>query len=520
MARPYLPVIVTLIRPVYRRPERALSGLLLCAGFVFALTTPEELSSSVSAAAFATPVRPWAARPADSARNLEAAFRVAYYDLYHEKLTLRDGSRLESIVESPHTQLVWRLNDPSWTVGASLNTDSYYASHADWHEQKAVNSFQSLRSLGVVLWKHSPALSMGLYIGKVFGENIAETTDSGDLVPLQPATFLSLNPTINYGALVEARWRVWTWHASALRYLAHASVNKITQLSNDNFRSMPLAAAAREFSLGAQRRWPRITAGLAAELQMLESDRLMVSDNSLPNDMDMVMRTITTDGSVEMGKACADWQAWYRSGGGYLAGYSDRFNYLLVDSASARTVGGIAHLHLPLQIHTGVFGEYWKAEAPTGFIHMSPFSAWTIFDPVKYRLHDMRLRAYEAGAMMRRPFSLGSHNQLIPDVSFSYVKARARLERDERQLVVWIPIYVNDTTITAFDVRGYVLGAMLAHTLTIRRVSLTTRVRQRIPFLEYRHKEGVSAGEDPTEGAAVEHRYGGTEYRLTVTYSR
>jgi hypothetical protein len=103
-------------------------------------------------------------------------------------------------------------------------------------------------------------------------------------------------------------------------------------------------------------------------------------------------------------------------------------------------------------------------------------------------------------------------------VSFSRVKARARFEREERRLYVWIPVYENDTTIVPIDVRGYMLSAMLAHTLNVRRIAVTARIRQRIPFVELRHK--AVAAQQSRAGMKTEYRYGGTEYYVAVTYSR
>ncbi|MBD3391387.1 MAG: hypothetical protein GF418_05005 [Chitinivibrionales bacterium] len=508
-------------RPACRRhiacfPAAVLAALCTWSALANESELPEQLSSSIRRAGQLGHTSLWTGATPDSVYGVAASARIGYLDLFHQKLQLSDGSIRETHVESPQSRLAWHLGAPSWAVDMAMHADGYHAVYKDGFHERAFRVEQTVRTVDFTLWKHGRDISAGLHLGKALGSRLREISDTAGLTPLQPASFAGHNPTVNYGLLLKASRRQWTIRLHALRRLTHASVLRITQQAGGQFRTLPLAVATRDFSAGIGRSWPAVTAEIMGSLLFSRSSRIIESDSSLPCDGDALTKSITTRGDLRLGRISGQWNVWYRTSGGYLAGYSDGFNYLLVDSAVARTTGGIATALLPLKIKGGVFGEWCRAEAPAGHAHMAPFVSWTAVDQVRYRIRSAHVRGYEGGIFASRAIDIGSHNRLAPELSFSRVKATCSFRRQEEDILTWDASPDNDTLRVPFGVRGYMLAALLSHTVSFGRFRVNARVRQRIPFVEDTRN---LAKDDPAFGAQTRFRYGGTEYYLMVAYA-
>jgi len=441
---------------------------------------------------------------------------AAYNDMYHETVS-RNNTKLKKIVgEAYNSKITWTHIVPEYGVTASLRADGYYGNWTDRDNEGFLRFSQDLRDFNVCAWISRKYLSGGFLAGKSFSGNI-ESEESFDNAPQQVITGLNRDITFDYAVFLGAQYKNISLKGSISRFLNQAVSPMYRLFSNSHFKTFPLCAATKTYAVDLQTTRQHFSAGILINRKVFSTDTLVQSSNALPFAGELVSRELGAYGTLGKSRVLA-WECMLDYTGGYMKGTSGSFDYLKQEGIVMKSAEGALRCMLPCNFTCGIFGEYIDGETTEyGYFKADPFSSWNFLNPLGYRFHDASLHYYEAGLYAGKSFRIGKSNRFYADVSFSRTEGRLAVNREEKKIVILIPIYVNDTLLTLFDFEGFNLSCKIDHTLCFKKVSLNTAIRQRVPIWKDPHEKW--GGDTGTEDTSIQKKmHGGTEYRIRLEY--
>ncbi len=445
---------------------------------------------------------------------VETAF--TYDDVIHQK-TKKNGQTKKKIIGEvwkSHTKAT--LLRPLGGITAFLSISGLYGAWIDTAEKGAVSGKQNCTHFGIAAWTQKKHLSSGFYLGKS-SDDIINNNSNQDNAAEQIASSIVKDLSIDYELFLSAHLKGYSLQGSVSRYLNHATPPVYKLFSNGNFKSFPLAAATRSYAVQCKAQWPKSRVSISLSRREYITDTIVSSANALPMMSEFVTRELTINGAIGNNTPRIEGEFLGTYTGGYIEGYSGSFAYLNQNDIVLKKLFGQIALVLPGQITTGVFYEYLQGFTEGyGYFKDAPFSSWTILNPGGYRFQDFQLDYFESGLFCEKKFSIGKTSELDCGLSFSRTFGMSSFIREDKKIVVWIPVYVNDTLITLFDFEGWNGGVHLNFSKQIKKVRGAITLIQQIPIWKKRGTKWGS-GSGPDEGVDKTRR-GGTEYALSVKY--
>ena len=384
------------------------------------------------------------------------------------------------------------------------------------NEGYQVSTAQKVTRAGVEIRHHFNNGSAGVQLSRLLTTTVSEKSIGN----------VAASPLTNYAAFTTFQFGMVTAWGSLSRHSCHLSIFEIMQLSNGGIRTFPLFLSDWHYAGGADVSWHSGSASVLGNVRYSSSNSGSAAENAMPNSLKALMRR----GEISlqqyfMGADIAA-KAWIDGGGAFLEGYdAHAYNYLLLDSLLLINPGGAITLSWKNGTTATVFGETWKGSCPYGLLSMAPFSSWSLFYPVKYRLLAAGQRYSEYGLHVRYHIPMGKRQSIDLNCSGSRIAGIFDGIRQERTLAVFIPYYTNTIYFTNFHFSGTLLRPYLEYSVTNGPVSISASVKQYIPFITNHapdNKPGVVPGPQmpfDTETSIVEKKRGGTVWGFSARLS-
>lgn len=363
---------------------------------------------------------------------------------------------------------------------------------------KKLQSTSLISEISITPWIKKDNFSMGIEIGKSFSPDYYR--DQTDLFSQQLITELMKNREVIFGAFANFRYKIFDLHISDSRRVISAQTPEYKYEKTGNSRSAPLSLIQNQLNaeIGVNIKSARLFS--AFKRYHLYSDSLTKGVNGLPFVTDWYLNDLYLGGKISKFNLSLN----YGWGSGYINGYdSDQENasrYLILNDLEIKKSFSKFTIDFTKNINTSLFFEYLSFKLPNrGYLDFYPFSFWTIFKPMAYRLSDGNFSLVNSGinfcaTKKWRPFT-STNLELTP----SFFKVKSNVKQEKKKIVVFFPVYTNDTLVSPIDTSGILIDIKLSQQFNISKFKIDLGVEQLIPILLKQKEEKVSIN-NPDDG--------------------
>lgn len=285
--------------------------------------------------------------------------------------------------------------------------------------------------------------------------------------------------------------------------------------SSGNYKNLPLIQFKRRIYVKASlEKWGRHV-GVWWERSKISGERIVLT-NCLPFISDWTQYKIGAEAGA--GDHELTFEAFTSMGAcyGYEDEKPDAARYLIYDDLFMKQLRARYSFGLFEWLTLGAQGELFKGDSPDlGTVELYPFSSWSIFKPVKYRFSEALFEYRKAG--INSQFSLGKKHRTTLGFDLDFHKAELQAVREQRKIVVLVPIYVDKTTIN--PVHHYLLSGdiSVAQQFHLGKVLLELRVQQFIPFYVKSFKESDEETSNDESTTFDTKFFGGLKSSIALT---
>jgi hypothetical protein len=416
----------------------------------------------------------------DTSGGSRISFGGTYFDIVSDRTSDSAGtiSSVNSDAVSAYASAVV-LRTP-WTLSAWWNWSRMDLAWSDRANNLAADASAAL---------HEGGVGIGFAQGRV-------TTDAA-LWVAPGASGLYTRPSVSQ--TLGGSWSLlWNVKAFSVGFFAErspvlASLARIETLSSGAGRAFPLSLIRTQFLCPVSFAFPSVTLGITPGFSRLASDTTPNPAEKLnsvvsAHDASVFLWAKTTQSPLPVSFECSV-RKW-RLG---IAGYDGTTMYATIDNGKILDGWAEAAVELPHLIRAGIFGELTDGNVPQGYFEAFPFTSWTIFDPVHYKISRLWAVFHEAGlfADARCRFLRFSEIEGGADCSFDY--AQFVLGTRERKIEILIPYYTGESVVSS-EVKMIVLKLRLGYAFSCEKYSLRIQVRQLIPWRipEHQNPQAIS----------------------------
>jgi hypothetical protein len=287
-----------------------------------------------------------------------------------------------------------------------------------------------------------------------------------------------------------------------------ASLARIETLSSGAGRAFPLSLIRTQALCPVSFAFPSVTLGITPGFSRLASD-------TTPNPAEKLNSVVSAHGASALVWAKTtqsplpvSFECSVRKWSFGVTGYDGTTMYATIDNGKILDGWAEAAVELPHLIRAGIFGELTDGSAPQGYFEAFPFTSWTIFDPVHYKITRLWAVFHEAGlfADARYRFLRFSEIEGGADCSFDY--AKFVLATRERKIEILIPYYTGES-VAAGETKLIMLKLRLGYTLSLGKYSLRAMVRQLIPWRIPEHQSPKASSPSPAQSPVSRTTFGG-----------
>ena len=387
-----------------------------------------------------------------------------------------------SLINSNNMQLFCLLTTSQFKYYLACSYSDQFIAYRDDYQKY---SFQNERrewdpSTGILYTRGR--FSSGFGIGRhlpsdMHREHLTEVTDD----PLQYVT----HGPWQFSCAAKVRFRHSDVHLSLFSGPVHSSLSKVITKDGNSYRSFPITLLQRNVELGVNNNAQNFFLKTAFSISCFENIDLLSITNSMPQDIEFSDYGVIHDGVWK--SPLSDSLFWKLSAnitGGWMASYNfdrSRFTFFKADSILSKKFSAQVGLRLPCKINTGISGVFSTMSCPKGFLNLSAFSAWSVFNPLDYRFSDAKVNYLESGIFFNRQFSRPQFNW-TPNITLSYIKTRMSLNYAHKEILVLLPVYVKGESLEVFDSQILLLTPSLDITVHAGKIDVIASVLQRIPL--------------------------------------
>ncbi len=373
-------------------------------------------------------------------------------------------------------------------------------------------------------WVFNPQLGItaGVELGKQFSPDI-DSVESPSKDYTSPMTTLFADNTVVGGFYIKYQREKFTLSSSFDRYLSSADVVRYERVVTQKHKSFPLTLLTRRITSLVNYNSNAVTGEIGYTLSRTLSPKLTEGDNELPIYSEWLFHKIYS--SLEI------MQRWgvnlkYQFGYGYVNGYansSEDGKFLIVEDIFSSHLYGSAHWNITSATTVRVYGEQFSVQIPDySYFDFYPFSMWSIFKPTRYRFSDVTLTATTGGIEGSFEKKWSDKNRTNFGVRTSVIRAHSAHYREKQKIIVILPIYTDDTTITAIDSRTIVGDITIDHTIDFEKLALTLGASQLIPISHKELTEGSlkddsDNSEEESEFDSSTSGWGGLRFHSSIT---
>lgn len=362
--------------------------------------------------------------------------------------------------------------------GLAIEMHRYYTQRSN----KTLLSSSLLTELSITPWIKKDNFSMGLEIGKTLSPDFYR--DPAKLSTQQPITELIKNREIILGAFANLKFKSFDFHFSDSRRVISAQTPQYKYDNTGNSRSTPLSLIQNQLNTEIGLNIKSSKFFLALKRYHLFSDSLTTGVNSLPFVTDWYLNDWLLGGNISR----FNFLFSYGSGDGYINGYDSNEDnasrYLIFNDLEIRKSYSEIAIDLPRNLKTSLFFDYLDFKLPNkAYLDFYPFSFWTIFKPMAYRLSKGEFRLINSGLT----FSGTKKWHRITSTSFnlspSFIHLKSSVKQEKKKIIVFFPIYTNDTIVSPVDTSGILVDIKLSQQFNISKFQIDIGMNQVIPIL-------------------------------------
>lgn len=347
---------------------------------------------------------------------------------------------------------------------------------------KTLNSQSLISEISITPWIKKNNFSIGVELGKAFSPDFYR--DPSDMSIVQPITQLTKNREVIIGAFANINYKLIDFHISDSRRVISAQTPVYKYEKTGNSRSAPLSLIQNELNseLGINLKSARLYTTL--KRYHLYSDSLTTGVNALPFITDWYLNDLSLGGNISR----FHFNFNYGWGNGYINGYdSDKANasrYLILNDLEIKKSFSEIAIDLPRNLKTSLFFEYLAFKLPyRGYIDFYPFSFWTIFKPMAYRLSNGEFSIINSGLTFSASKKWKKITSTNIELNPSFIHIKSAVKQEKKKLVVLFPVYTNDTIVSPIDTSGILIDLKLSQQFNISKFCINVGVEQLIPIL-------------------------------------
>lgn len=367
----------------------------------------------------------------------------------------------------------------------------------------------------VDLWLNygEPGNQVGLSLGRYF---------PGDSISFPHMSTFYEHPFTSFADNPKSSYAFW-WNLRRGIFSTELVFDKTVPLfepmhlskSSGSYKNLPLIQFQRRIFTKVGLASNKKSVSLWWERKSLTGERVELS-NCLP--------FLSEWTSYKAGVEASYWEHAFKASAltsmGALYGYEDTKSnaprYLIYDDLFLKQLKGDYTYTFPKRLSLGVNGELFKGNSPDkGTVELYPFSSWSLFKPVKYRFSESLLKYNKVGLTSK--VSLGRKHETILGLDMDFHKAEMSFIREERKIVVLLPIYVDKTTVD--PLHHYLLSGdiELEQIFHLGTVDLHLKASQLIPLYVKSFKDGEE-GESDNKSTGFDTRFfGGFNASVALT---
>lgn len=408
-----------------------------------------------------------------------------------------------SLVNSNKIQLSCFLNTSKAKYHLSCSYSDFFAAYRD-ESQKY--SFQNQRkewdpSVGILY--SFGQVSYGFGIGRHLADymHIEHISDISD----DPLKYITHGPW-QFSLATKLHTKHSDLSLSMFSGLIHSSLSKLITTDGNSYRAFPVSLLEQTADIGVNVNGQKFFTKTAVSINNFENTDFEKTPNGMPLELEITRYGLSHEGALK--SALSDSLFWKLSGnvaGGWIVSYNFErdIKFFKADSIRSANLSTLIGLRLPGKLISGISSSIYKFSSPTGFLKLSGFTAWSVFNPLDYRFTDAKMKYYETAIFVNRKFSRDWVN-FTPNVSISYVKTWMFVNYTHKEVVVLLPVYVNPESLKVFDNQYLLLAPSLAITVHTGQFDIAASILQRIPFLikSDNFKNSDDPGDDDTQKRA------------------
>lgn len=417
--------------------------------------------------------------------ELPDSTQIHFSDNYDPLLSEKPRSsqdNFNSLINSNDMQMSCFLNTSQIKYHLSCSYSDFFAAYRDEYQKY---SFQNQRkewdpSIGILY--SGGEVSYGFGIGRHLAdymhiEHLSEISDD-------PLKYITHGPW-QFSLATSLRIKHSDLHLSMFSGPVHSSLSKLITIDGNSYRSFPISLLKRTADIGVNLNVKQFSSKTDVTLTNYENIDLLIAPNSMPQDIEIARYGLSHEGTLK--SALSDSLFWKLSGniaGGWIASYNfdrDRLTVFKANSIRSSNFSALIGLRLPRKLTSGISGNIYELSCPTGFLKLSGFSAWSVFNPIDYRFTDVKMKYYEMGIFLNRKFSR-SWIDVTPNMYVSYVKTWMSLNYAHKEIIVLFPVYVKPESLNVFNNQFLFLTPSLVATVHAGQFDITASILQRMPI--------------------------------------
>ena len=460
------------------------------------------------------------ARGADSAATpLRAIVTAVYNDCYFDERVDTNASRkvLEKTgVYSPRFNAAIALNRASWGAmvqGQAGMISLERHSNAEEYDYSVGAPFNAVSGEG---WLRMEPLHLLGMLGYDKGLPAAYAIDGKEsfmerlrALPADPRFMHALSATYSITPLSFGLYEKKQPLLSALC--------RIENNQNHNAIELPVASADQEYGVFSTFRMGQDSCGMTIGYVTISSDTGPARNTAMPV-------TITGNGwryRIDAAAAsiplspwlCTAWHSREMQLRGYDGNAPDPYCHL--DSTLFFHSRFETGFNLPWKLDNSIFVESAAfCSKRHGQFDPYPFSAFTIFDPVKYRLDTFGIQYRSAGATVERAFSMFRRDCAITRLTLAWFELEGSLVTREYDFSFLFPRLINPRSWSLADEHRFLVIPELLYSFRWAGLTCTGSLRQIIP---------IDIAKSGGHGGVSSFRRtvrGGTTAKITIEYCR
>jgi hypothetical protein len=455
-----------------------------------------SLLSDIQPLLFQTPGRDSSAAGSDSGIGGRISYWGSMFDIVQDRTKDQTGtvSSVSSNAASAGASVtLWRK---PWTLNAWWDYDGMTLSWSDRSDDLRADAQSTLNEGGI---------GIGYKSGRL------RTYMTVLIAPGNADGHAKLSISRAFG---ESCSLFWNFNSCSVGIFADrrpvlASLLRIETESSGAGRAFPLYWVRTQAGLPLSFTCRSMTAGITPGFSRLISDTTARPPEKLNTVLDasgpfLQLRAESRPATLPVSVECL-LQKWYLD----ATGYDGTTMYATLDNGEIIDGRAECAALFPHRIRAGCFGELADGKIPQGYFEAFPFTSWTLFDPVHYKITKLSAVYHEAGLFAEGSVRLGHVSEIQGGADCSFLYGKFVFATRERKIEILIPYYTDESVISN-EKKLIMLKLRLGYGLNLGKYSLGINILQLVPW-ELRQKHNRTTPEPPPQSSPGMSRttYGG-----------